>query len=300
MLPFAIACAASWVSAAFLISFRPKKTSAIIFFPVLVVVAAAAIFLYHLAMSQGVEGYQALGKPFQSAFGAAFIGALVMWKDGKNGEKLDEDRRVLAANHAAFVIQENQDLIQKSVVTPNPDAFPAALRAITHRPEVGREWLRVQKMGITWSLDFLTSMESEPKSDPVKVAEEIGMKLREAYPYARAAVEKAYLSLASSTEALQQEFRSVIFTLGETVDPEIVASSILASRSPVRKHEEYRPGVYRVGKIRLRITPGNTVIVFCGLDGTELLDYQTFADLETLQNAYPAQMAENIMERLSP
>jgi|TARA_R100000935_G_scaffold10792_2_gene21541 hypothetical protein len=220
--------AVTWLIAEMALSFRPKRSSAFIFYPVFLIAAIAGYFGWGLIILSftnyfpaTVSVYTFLGIISASFFGSAAVLSGVKKQDEKNIATAESTKK------EAEVEKEILDSRRKaSGDDPRFDRYPNASIATHHRPDVMNVWSRVEKLGDDWADKFLVSLEADPKIDPEILAASIGNALNESYPFIDLETSDAYTSISSYGYIAEKDFRIATYKLHGIVDPKDIARNI--------------------------------------------------------------------------
>lgn len=154
-----------------------------------------------------------------------------------------------------------------------------------------------------WKDSFLLTVANNPASSKEIIINIIENKFKESVPLGSTEIYDAYAKLNGFPPEAQKEFRTFLFTLGASGDPERIVSIILkkwllktvthleAERAlavaanltddAFSIFDDLKPGAYGVGPIGFRKTTESSVIVFRYPNqdvGAEYLNYMTFRE----------------------
>ena len=268
MIPILLAFAACWPITKFTISVRPRRSSALLAFPVLLIAAAITITGYFAFLEQSNPG---LEFPVEFALRWSFIAAIFnawwIWREGSS--ILQRTAEMKARGEEALRIEEYEAAERAGA---RPKAGDIAQMAIRHRPEVAAEWVLIQELDGEWVPKFLQAIQADPQADARSVSDRISREISEAFPYARDDLRLAYGRIAGMNDDARREFRRAVFTLGDTAPPDRIAESILASG-------RYGEELYTAGNEQIRIRADGSIIAFRGAVDTDFEPHAFFKSL---------------------
>ena len=107
------------------------------------------------------------------------------------------------------------------------DGFPKASVSVEYRNDVAEAWSRIQNLPSELVLEFLTTIESDPKQPVLSLEERIMVKHRQSLsPFDEEELTSHYLELKSISEEAAEEFVKVESILGGTLSAEEIAQKI--------------------------------------------------------------------------
>jgi hypothetical protein len=96
--------------------------------------------------------------------------------------------------------------------------FPKAQMAIDYRPDVMDAWTKTQALTVPFQRRFMESLESDPRSDPQKLAASLQEEFKkEQRPFDDEAANDALEDVRTISPSAVLEFKNVYETFGDTI-----------------------------------------------------------------------------------
>jgi hypothetical protein len=113
------------------------------------------------------------------------------------------------------------------------DQFPNALLAIAYREDAKEAWKEMLRLPDDEQHEFLSALDEDPRCDVRQLSTKILEKIKnEQRPFDTEELNDAYQAAAGISKEAADEFRSVVETLGSTVEPNEVLQLIEAKFEP--------------------------------------------------------------------
>ena len=117
------------------------------------------------------------------------------------------------------------------------EKYRKAWIAIQYRPEASIGWKQIQSFPIGLKLSFLEKLTSNPQQDVGSLLTELTQQHKKIIaPFEDEKLDKIYSKLLRVNSAAANEFKTVLDTLGETVDPDHVAQRLIYRHGKIGKH----------------------------------------------------------------
>ena len=117
------------------------------------------------------------------------------------------------------------------------EKYSKAWIAIQYRPEASIGWKQIQSFPIGLKLSFLEKLTSNPQQDVGSLLTELTRQHQKIIaPFEDEKLNKIYSKLLKVNSVAANEFKTVLDTLGKTVDPEQVAQRLIYRHGKIGRH----------------------------------------------------------------
>lgn len=153
----------------------------------------------------------------------------------KNEKNTFEGKRYKNENVEATDTEVEIDKV--SISSKLSEKYRKAWIAIQYRPEASIGWKQIQSFPIGLKLSFLENLTSNPQQDLGRLLTEITRQHQKIIaPFEDEKLDEIYSKLSKVSSVAANEFKTVLDTLGKTVDPDLVAQILIYRHGKIGKH----------------------------------------------------------------